>query len=111
MSFPLPFNATCDIYRNGNGPPSPPDVVGVSGNLVGRGVNLKPIDPYTHWIDVPLATDIRAWSPGPDTIYVPDMTGTPFLVVKVVRVRTGSGNDYKRVYLNRQAPTWPTDQL
>jgi hypothetical protein len=111
MAFPVPVNVTCDVYRSGNSPPAPPDVAGVTGRLVPRGGNIKPDVKYTHWLDVPLATDVRAWAPAADTLYVPDQTGTPFLVVKVVRVRAGGGNDYKRIYLNRQTPSWPTNQL
>jgi hypothetical protein len=116
MAFPIPFNVTFDIYRNGNSPPAAPDVAGVSGSMTPRGSNIKPNNLYTHWVDMPLGTDIRSWSPGPDTIYVPDQNGTPFVVVQVVRIRAGAGNDYTRAYLNRQQPPqWgvnqPTNQL
>jgi hypothetical protein len=110
MAFPIPINVMCDIYRIGRAPPASPDIPGVQGNLVPRGGNIKPTVKYTHWLDLPLGTDVRAGAFS-DTLYVPDKNGTPFLAVKVVRVRPGGGKDFKRVYLNRQAPTWPTNQL
>jgi hypothetical protein len=109
MTFPLATNTTCDIYRSGNGPPAAPDEAGVAGTLQPRARNIKTNAVYTHWFDLPLLTDVR-FGASPDTLYVPDKNGTPFLVVAVERVRFGAG-DYKRAYLNRQAVSWPSNQL
>lgn len=108
MAFPLPANTTCDIYRSVHSPPAAPDVAGVSGTLTPRGRNIKALPvKYTHWIEVPLATDIR----DADYVWVPDKNGTKFTVRVVQRIRAGGGNDYKRAYLDRNRPTWPTNNL
>jgi hypothetical protein len=44
-------------------------------------------------------------------VYVPDKNNTGFSVVFVELVNRGTPAAYKRVFLNRQAPTWPTSQL
>lgn len=107
MAFPLPTNTTCDIYRNTNAPPANPDVAGVSGTLTPAPRNLKSTLVYTHWIDVPLATDVRQ----SDFVYVPDKNGTKFAVQAIERIRFGGGNDYKRAYLLRQTVAWPSQNL
>jgi hypothetical protein len=107
VSFPIPSNTTCDIYRDTNAPPANPDVAGVSGSLVPMPRNLKSTVVYTHWIDVPLATDVR----DADWLYVPDKNGTKFAVQWVERIRFGGGSDYKRAYLLRQAVNWPSQNL
>jgi hypothetical protein len=107
MAFLIPNNITCDIYRNNNAPPSNPDVARVSGALTPAPRNLKATPSYTHWIDVPLVTDVRAG----DWLYVPDQNGTQFAVQQYERIRFGGGNDFKRVYLLRQAVTWPSQNL
>ena len=107
MAFLIPINTTFDIYRSGSSPPSAPSVAGVSGALTPAPRNLKTLLVYTHWIDVPLATDVRAG----DSLYVPDKNGTKFAVQQYERIRFGGGNDYKRVYLLRQAVTWPSQNL
>ena len=110
MPFPLPTNTTCDIYRPGRAPPAAPDVAGVPAALSPQGDNIKTTIAYTHWIDVPLATDVRP-SSGGDALYVPDKNGTAFNVVAVERIRFGSGKDYRRAYLKRLSVSWPSDQL
>lgn len=112
MAFPIPFNTTCDIYRVGHSPPASPDLSGVSGALTPAPRNLKDGPPgpaYTHWLDLPLAADIRD-SPA-DTVYVPDQNGTKFVVNFYERIRCRGGNDFKRVYLMRQAVAWPSQNL
>lgn len=113
-------NTTCDIYRGSSSPPAPPDVAGVgivlqarwtAGQEHGEG---RSIDFYTHVALMPLATDVRDdnLGPTPDTVYVPDQTGTVFQVVWVERRRTGNRNDdYKIVYLKRIQANWPTEEL
>jgi hypothetical protein len=59
-------------------------------------------------MDLPLSTDVRTG----DWLHVPNKaTGTKFAVQVFQRIRIGGGNDYKRVYLNRQTPPWPTQNL
>jgi hypothetical protein len=125
MALPVPPNTTCDVYRNGNSPPSDPDVAGVPGHLTpafraGMEMNEAAVISaicYTHVLLVETATDIRDAYAGQrvymeqDTVYVPDQDGTAFRVMFVERVGRGLANDHKRVYLDRQAPTWPTNEL
>jgi hypothetical protein len=107
MAFPIPTNTTCDIYHGGNAPPNPPDIAAVRATLTPAPRNLKANQAYTHWIELPLGTDIRSG----DTVYVPDQNGTAFKQVAIERIRFASGNDYKRMYLNRQAVNWPSQNL
>jgi hypothetical protein len=116
MSAPLPmtFTTTCDIYRVGTNPPSAPAVSGVKCHLEGRFRNIKTAATYTHIMYVPIDTDIRDGFGGGtqnDSLYVPDKSGTQFKTVFVERIRWGAGNDYLRVYLTRQIPAFPTNQL
>jgi hypothetical protein len=125
-------NTTCDIYRQGNAPPSAPDVAGVLGFLapdfapshlanVTIGGSGSTAWRWTHVLLVGPAVDVRdgyAGTPGGETapsgwdwVYVPDHTGTKFAVVFVERLGRGTTQDCKRVYLQRQAPTWPTNNL
>lgn len=111
------WNTTCDIYRSGNGPPAAPDVAGVrlylksafvAGQEQAEGTSSIS---FTHIAIVPLDTDVRD-APGADSIYVPDQNGTGFTVQWVERHRTGAvSSDYKRVYLNRNVPNYPTNEL
>jgi hypothetical protein len=122
-------NTTGDVYRSGNTPPAAPDVAGVnvlllpdfSESHLAQTTSATTLR-WTHRAAVPLATDIRdAYQGGlggetigaaPDAIYVPDKNGTKFLVVFVERVRSaGATGDYKQAYLQRQAVTWPSQNL
>lgn len=132
MSTPFTANTTCDVYRNGNAPPAGPDVAGVKVYLspdfahprLAATTAGNPATAYrwTHVALVDLSADIRDGysptapgnDPGPasqDWVYVPDKTGTKFAVLFVERVGWGSGQDFKRVYLQRQTPAWPTGNL
>ncbi len=112
MAFPIPANTTCDIYRANTAPPNDQPALSALGALTPAPRNWKDGPPgpaYTHWLDLPLTTDIRD-SPA-DTVYVPDKNGTKFDVCMYERIRVGGGNDYKRVYLMRQAVAWPSQNL
>lgn len=124
MSLPIQTNATCDIYRNGNAPPAAPDVAAVAGLLVPdwrrgqeAGDRGSPWLSWTHVLLVGPTVDIRdlytgtAGSAAQDMVYIPDQNGTPFLVTFIELVQRGSPDVHKRVYLDRQTPTWPTDEL
>jgi hypothetical protein len=116
-NLPLPSNTTIDLYHFGNSPPNPPDVAAVKVNLLERYRNIKQapaaLVPYTHMMYVPKDLDIRdAYNGGnPDRVYMPDKTGTLFLVQFVARVARGTPTDMKIVYLNRNTIGWPTDNL
>lgn len=127
MSLPVPSNTTCDVYHVGSPlPPASPDVAGVSAYLMpdfrsgseqSEGVTDDALR-WTHVLLVDVDTDIRdAYSfgvigaGGYDKVYVPDRSGTTFNVVFVERVARGLASDHKRVFLNRGAPTWPTNEV
>jgi hypothetical protein len=127
MSLPMAPNTTCDIYRNANAPPAAPDAAGVNcylkpdwrgGQEGGDRAETAVGDfVWTHILLVDVSIDIRdgytgAMTPGnPDRVWVPDQNGTVFTVVFVERVHRGLPGDHKRVYLDRGAPSWPSDDL
>lgn len=123
MSLPILPNATCDIYRTGNAPPAAPDVAAIACFLQANyrlGQETAERDSNQSWTHVMLlevSVDIRDCYLGggalgaQDTVYVPDQNGTPFKVVFIERVQRGTAHDHKRVYLDRQTPTWPTNEL
>jgi hypothetical protein len=118
-------NTTCEIYRTGNAPPAAADVAGVACHLralYSLGLEAEEggtaAKKFTHVMDVAFRTDVRdAYDAGTvgataDTIYVPDKNGTPFKVVFVEGHFPGSQDrSFKRVYLARKTPTWPSQQL
>jgi hypothetical protein len=127
-------NTTCDIYRGLHSPPSVPDVAGVKCLLTPdfASGHLAAVTPgttglrWTHVLLVGPAVDIRdeypsnPTNPGleqspssgiPDHLYVPDKGGTEFVVIFVERLGRGTLGDCKRVYLQREAPTWPSNDL
>ncbi len=126
MALPVTPNTTCDIYRAGNNPPAAPDVAGVRCNLkpdwrggmeAGDRAGLTAASVWTHIMEVETSVDIRDNYAGAlatnlsDHVWVPDKNGTKFIVVFIERVGRGTAFDYKRAYLDRQAPTWPSDNL
>src|SRR5262245_45511798 len=126
MALPVPPNITCDIYRLGNTPPAASDVAAVTGYLrpdwrggQEHGDRSGVLDPivWTHVMLVASRVDIRDAYAGAmsraeqDTIYIPDKNGTPFKVTFVERVDRKEATEHKRVYLDRQSPGWPTDEL
>jgi hypothetical protein len=129
MALPV-SNTTCDIYRNGNAPPSAPDVAAVKSYLAPdfvtshtAAITGTTVGRWTHTLLVPTGTDVRdAYNPGQlgvdgfaaggnDWVYVPDRNGTKFAVLYVERLGRGMSQDCLRVFLQRQQPTWPTSQL
>jgi hypothetical protein len=126
----LPFtsNVTCDIYRVANNPPAAPNVAGVKIFLSAdyardhdKAISSQTVMRWTHQALLPLNTDIRddyrfslsgsGTSTNEDKVYVPDKNGTEFLVIFVERINRGTTQDCLRAYLQRQPPTWPTQQL
>lgn len=115
-------NTTCDVYRDGNVPPASPDVAGVAcslrpafpeGNAQG---NANTALFYSHILEADVDADIRDGAaeiggPGADWVYVPDMNGTQFNVIAVVRSGYGTGVDRRRVFLKRVATNYPTSYL
>jgi hypothetical protein len=128
MNLNMVPNTTCDVYRTGNSPPAAPDVPALPINLQGRwedgqaeGTSGASILGYprlfTHTAHFSLTDDVRDRFRGgvapvaQDTIYVPDQNGTPFLVGFIERVTRFQPSDHYLIYLDRQAPTWPTNNL
>lgn len=124
MALPILPNTTCDIYRNNNAPPTAPDVAGVVAVLLPdwrggqeAGERGSAWLGWTHLLLVEASVDIRDMYVGTngqslqDVVYVPDQNGTRFNVVFVELVQRGLPSVHKRVFLDRLAPTWPTDEL
>lgn len=126
MASPLSANTTCDIYRSGNAPPANPDVASVpcylkpdfragqeAGERGGAGNSLT----WTHLMMIETSIDIRDAYIGvsnvlvQDSVYIPDKNGTQFFVTFIERMHRGLATEHKRVYLDRQLPTWPTNEL
>jgi hypothetical protein len=124
MSLPYAPNNTCDIYRQGNSPPSAPDVAGVPiflkpdwlrGQEAGdRGDNTLT---WTHIMLADAGVDVRDYYGGgsagspQDQLYIPDRNGTRFQVIFIERIGVGTALNHKRVYLDRNTPNWPTDNI
>ena len=112
-------NTTCDIYYSPNIPPAAADLTGQTCALVAAfaygseasagGLNFR----WTHLLFLDASVDIRDSYPGAvaHRVYVPDQNGTGFDVVFVELVGRGTPAAYKRVYLDRRAVTWPSDEL
>jgi hypothetical protein len=118
MSLPMPTNMTCDIYHGGNAPPGPPDVVGAAGYLEEDFSNLKPMATptlaYTHILRVAVTVDVRDNYNGAaagSTLFVPNQSGTKFLVQAVARVGRGTAVDHKIIYLLRSVVAWPSNDV
>ena len=125
MAVPVAPNTTCDIFRAGVFPPGgSPAVVGVPGFLKGDwragqeagDRNVTELT-WTHILLIDAGVDIRDGYTGAsslaqqDTVYIPDHTGTQFKVIFIERVQQGTPHEHKRVYLDRQTPTWPTNAI
>lgn len=112
-------NTTADIYFAPNVPPAAPDVAGVPVHLAPRfahGSESSEGDQDLRWTHIAYVSDtvdVRDNYPSAPThtLYVPDKTGTGFEVVFVELVGRGTGSKYKRIFLDRQQPAWPTNQL
>jgi hypothetical protein len=122
--MPLPaglLTTTCSIHRN-----NPPDVTPASTNVPCQLVpdyaaaarNLhSTAKPWTHYLVLASSVDIRDGYAGStnlwnyaqaDTVYVPSGGTTAYVVVFVEVRGKGTPGEHKRVYLDRQAPSWPT---
>ena len=68
---------------------------------------------WTHLLFVDATADVRDSYPNAPAhrVYVPDKNGTGFDVVFVELIGRGTGAAYKRVYLDRRAVTWPSNEL
>jgi hypothetical protein len=126
-------NTTCDIYRMGNAPPNPPDVAGVPILLtvdfardheaaVQSGGASATAWRWTHTGLVGPTVDVRdGYAPAaqgqdgtpsnPDTLFVPDKSGTAFWVMFVARLGRGTPADCKQLLLQRKAVSWPSDNV
>jgi hypothetical protein len=126
MALPIQTNTTCDIYRTGTMPPAAPAVAAVPCFLrsdwrgaqeAGDRTTLPMQLVWTHVLLVETSVDIRDGYTGSlgfigqDTVYIPDQNGTAFRVVFIERLNRGQTGDHKRVFLDRQAPTWPTNEV
>src|SRR5262245_22521307 len=115
--------STGDIYRSGNTPPAAPDVAGINVSICRVGCSGGCDNSgfqYTHIIHVPPTIDIRdrysvtgttISQVNPDSIWIPDKNGGEYYVRYVQREGKGTPNDNKKCFIQRRAPTWPTDDL
>jgi hypothetical protein len=112
-------NTTYDFYIDPNDAPAMPDKQGIQCHLEAefematQHSQLDPTFRWTHRMYVQDSEDIRDNWPGTpaNKVYIPDKTGTPFLVVFVEVLHRNTPQQYKRVFLKRQAPGWPTDNV
>lgn len=124
MALPISTNTTCDIYRALNMPPADPDVAGVPCFLKGdwrggheAGERNNNTNTWTHVMLIDVGVDIRDSYTGAnsqtaqDAVYIPDKDGTRFHVIFIERVQRGTAHEHKRVYLDRNVATWPTNDL
>ena len=120
MATPIPANTTCDIYHTGVGPPSAPSVAAVPCHLKPDwrgGQEAVNACTWTHIMLIDAGVDIRDAYSGfstlmpQDYVYIPDQHGTKFTVIFIERAQQGGADEHKRVYLDRLAPTWPTNNL
>ena len=123
MSLPSSLlSTTCDIYR-GNPPPNnaTPAATDVPCQLVAsylsgsRALNNN-LKTWTHYIVLNSNVDIRDGYQGStqvwqyqnaDTIHIPSGGTTAYAVVFVEVRGRGTVGEHKRVYLDRQGPSWP----
>jgi hypothetical protein len=99
-------NATCDIFPQA-GWPNNPRIQGEPIFLTGAYENIKPSGTYTHMAIFSATTDIRET----DSFYVQDVNGTGFNIVHLTRMGRGTPADRKVAYCNRQAVSYPTNEL
>ena len=124
MAVPIAANTTCDIYRALNMPPAAPDVAGVPCYLKGdyrggqeAGERNISTNTWTHVMLIDAGVDIRDSYTGAnsqfqqDAVYIPNKNGTRFHVIFIERVQRGAAGEHKRVYLDRNTATWPTNDL
>src|SRR5260370_11434442 len=123
--MPLPqalLTTTCDIYRFnpppvGAQPASSNILCQLSADYVGgtQILNLA-AKPWTHYLLLDSSTDVRDSYPGAtgnwqfgnaDTVHIPSGGSTAYAVVFVEGCGKGTAGEYKRVYLDRQLPSWP----
>src|SRR5262249_51794389 len=112
-------NTTCDIYYSPNVPPATPDVAGLASCFTPRlaggtaASEGRQTSRWTHLLCLAADADVRDTYPNApaNRVYVPDKNGTGFDVVFVELVNRGTPARYRRVFLSRRAPAWPTSEL
>jgi len=116
--LPAP-NTTYDFCIAPNDAPAAPDKSAIKAHLEAEfematqhaqnDANFR----WTHRMYVQDTEDIRdTWPANPaNKVYIPDETGTAFLVVFVETLNRNTPQQCKRVFLRRQSPHWPTDQI
>lgn len=127
MSLPHTPNTTCDIYRNASSPPATPNAEAVRIFLTGaydQGLESEEetvvgtSKAFSHIMLCESSVDVRdgyaygtITAASRDKVYIPDQNGTLFYVQFVEMVSTDQSTEHKRVYLVRQSPNWPTDDV
>lgn len=118
IGLPVP-NTTCDLYVGPNSPPGVPDQAAVACHLDpdwrlgAQNSQAVANDRWTHVMYVANNVDIRDLypnAPGGNLACIPNLNGTAFVVVFVETVNRSKA-PYKRIFLKRNAPAWPTNEL
>ena len=122
--LPAP-NVSYDFYISPNDSPgNAPNILNSPGHLEAEfemATQHSQLDPnfrWTHRFYVQDGDDIRDTFPAApaNKVYIPSNgqagdsgSSTPFLVVMVEVINRNTPQQYKRVFLKRQTPNWPTD--
>ena len=123
MSLPTAFlTTTFDLYRPFGSPT--PVATGIACRLVpdfayGRGTGpASGTLIFSHYMDVDDSVDIRdgctrtagvdaaSYADG-DQVFIPDSSGSSYVVVWVEVRGRGTTGQFKRAYLLRDSPAWP----
>jgi len=118
MGLPAP-NTTADLYISPNAPPAAADQAAVAVHLEAefematQHAQGDATFRWTHRMYVQDSTDIRdSWPNAPvNSAYIPTKNDTQFLIVFVEVVNRNTPQQYKRVFLYRKTPVWPTDNI
>ncbi len=117
MSTPMAPNTTANVFRDTHGPPEALAVAGVPLYIrpdwaTSRRYGEANTFCWTHIALIAFGADVRdGYSgantmSGPDSLYIPDSTGTRYQVVFVERYLPGTPQDHLKVYLDRWTPNW-----
>jgi len=110
-------NTTCDYFEAGKVVGvDVPDIAGLVCHLDGDFKNGNAGTDKLRWTHL-LLIDLNAlviYTGSAETysrVYIPDESGTEFEVIFVEVLNRRTANAYKRVYLERKAVLWPTEEL
>lgn len=108
-------NTTCDYFKDGHLPSTDmPDLELVScfldGDFMRGNLGIDKLR-WTHFLQVRNDVEIQTADSPANHVYVPDKNGTCFEIVFVEVLDRGKAGSFKKVYLERKAIAWPSEQL